>query len=88
MERHRNDIFSMKSQDATQPNIRLDSDTHPAVIYKQLNDISNDNSDRNHEQDTLLIGSFNEFLKNTQLDEQPGDVPDILDLEAAIRFLR
>jgi starvation-inducible DNA-binding protein len=38
------------------------------------------------------IGSLEEFLKHTRLEEQPGDVPDILHLladhETSIRFLR
>jgi starvation-inducible DNA-binding protein len=62
------------------------------VQYKQLNDISDEISKRARVLGGLPIGSFKEFLKNTRLDEQPGDVPDIMDLlaghEAAIRFMR
>ena len=39
----------------------------------------------------LATGSFEGFLKNSRLEEQPGDVPNIMNLlashEAAIRFL-
>jgi hypothetical protein len=57
-----------------------------------LSDISDEISKRVRELGGLPIGSFEEFLKNTRLNEQPGDVPDIMDLladhEAAIRILR
>jgi len=60
--------------------------------YEQLNDISDEIAERARMLGGLPIGSFQGFLKNTRLDEQPGDVPDIMDLladhEAAIRFLR
>jgi starvation-inducible DNA-binding protein len=40
----------------------------------------------------IAVGSLEEFLKLTRLDEQPGTVPDILrllaDHETSIRFLR
>lgn len=62
------------------------------VQYKQLNEISGEISKRARVLGGLPIGSFEEFLKNTRLDEQPGDVPDFVDLladhEAVIRFLR
>ena len=60
--------------------------------YEQLNDISDEIAERARMLGGIAIGSLQEFLKNTRLDEQPGDVPDIMDLladhEAAIRFLR
>ena len=62
------------------------------VQYKQLNDISDQIAERARMLDGIAIGCLQEFLKNTRLDEQPGDVPGIMDLledhEAAIRFLR
>jgi starvation-inducible DNA-binding protein len=62
------------------------------VQYKQLNEISGEISKRVRVLGGLPIGSFEEFLKNTRLDEQPGNVPDFVDLladhEAVIRFLR
>jgi starvation-inducible DNA-binding protein len=40
----------------------------------------------------VTLGSFDEYLKHTRLEEQPGSVPDILHLladhETVIRFLR
>jgi starvation-inducible DNA-binding protein len=60
--------------------------------YRQLNDISDKIAERTRMLSGLPIGSFEEFLTNTRLDEQPGDVPEITDLltdhEAVIRFLR
>ena len=32
--------------------------------------------------------SFEDSLKNSRLEEQPGNVPDNIDLSASIRFLR
>jgi starvation-inducible DNA-binding protein len=62
------------------------------VQYKQLNDISDEIAIRARVLGGLPNGSFEEYLKNTRLDEQPGDVPDIMDLladhEAIIRYLR
>lgn len=59
---------------------------------KQLSEISNQLSRRIIELNGLPFGSFEEFLKNTRSDEQPGVVPDFLDLfsdhENVIRFLR
>jgi starvation-inducible DNA-binding protein len=52
------------------------------VQYKQLNDISAEIAERARMLGGLPIGSFEEFLKNTRLNEQPGDVPDIIDLFA------
>lgn len=60
--------------------------------YRQLNDISDEIAERARMLGGLPIGSFAGFLKNTRLDEQPGDVPNMMNLladhEAAIRFLR
>jgi len=60
--------------------------------YKQLNDISEEISKRIRVLDGQPMGSYEEFLKNTRLEEQPGVIPDIMDLltdhEAAIRYLR
>jgi starvation-inducible DNA-binding protein len=62
------------------------------VQYKQLNDISDEISKRARVLGGLPMGTFEEYLKNTRLVEQPGNVPDIQELladhEAAIRFLR
>jgi starvation-inducible DNA-binding protein len=62
------------------------------VQYKQLGDLYDEISKRILELGGLPISSFGEFLKKTQLDEQPGGVPEIMDLltdhEAIIRFLR
>lgn len=62
------------------------------VQYKQLNDISDEISKHARMLGGLPIGSFEEFLKYSRLDEQPGDVPNIMNLladhEAAICFLR
>jgi starvation-inducible DNA-binding protein len=60
--------------------------------YKQLVDISDEISKRACVLGGLPIGSFNEFLSNTRLKEQPGDVPDVLHLladhESLIRYIR
>jgi starvation-inducible DNA-binding protein len=60
--------------------------------YKQLSNISDEIAERARMLGGFTIGSFAEFLTHTRLDEQPGDVPDILQLladhEASIRFLR
>ncbi len=60
--------------------------------YKQMNDISDEIAERVRMLGGIAIGSLLEFIKYTCLDEQPGDVPDILrllaDHEAVIRFLR
>jgi len=62
------------------------------VQYKQLNDISNKLAERVRMLGGIPIGSLKEFLDHTQLEEQPGDNPDLLrllaDHEASIRFLR
>jgi len=60
--------------------------------FKQLNNISNEIAERARMLGGFAIGSLEEFLAHTRLEEQPGDVPDILrllaDHEASIRFLR
>jgi len=60
--------------------------------YKQLNDISDEVAERARMLGGFAIGSLKEFLKHTRLDEQSGDVPDILcllaDHETFIRFMR
>ena len=60
--------------------------------YKQLNDISDEIAERVRMLGGFAIGSLQEFLIQTRLEEQPGDIPDILcllaDHEAYIRFLR
>ncbi|MDD5371366.1 MAG: DNA starvation/stationary phase protection protein [Anaerolineaceae bacterium] len=60
--------------------------------YQLLNNISNDVAERARMLGGFAIGSLEEFLSHTRLEEQPGDVPDILrllaDHEAVIRFLR
>ena len=60
--------------------------------YKQLNDISDEIAERVRMLGGVAIGSLAEFLKYTQMEEQPGVVPDILrllaDHETSIRFLR
>jgi starvation-inducible DNA-binding protein len=59
--------------------------------YKQLNDISDEIAERVRMVGGIAIGSFAEFLSHTQLEEQPGDIPDILHLladhEIIIRLL-
>jgi starvation-inducible DNA-binding protein len=60
--------------------------------YKQLNDISDEIAERVRMLGGIAIGSLQEFIDYTRLEEQPGEVPDIMDLladhEASIRFLR
>lgn len=59
--------------------------------YKQLNDISDEIAERVRMVGGIAIGSFAEFLTQTQLEERPGELPDILHLladhETIIRFL-
>ena len=59
--------------------------------YKQMNDISDEIAERVRMVGGMAIGSFTEFLLLTQLEEQPGEIPDILHLladhETIIRFL-
>ena len=60
--------------------------------FKQLNDISDKIAERARMLGGIAIGSLQEFITHTRLEEQPGIVPDILrllaDHEASIRFLR
>lgn len=60
--------------------------------YEQLNDISDEIAERARILGGVAIGSLQEFINYTRLDELPGDVPDIMDLladhEAVIRLLR
>jgi starvation-inducible DNA-binding protein len=60
--------------------------------YKQLNDISDEIAERARMLGGIAVGSLQEFIHYTRMEEQPGVVPDILrllaDHEAAIRFLR
>jgi starvation-inducible DNA-binding protein len=60
--------------------------------YQLLNNISNDIAERVRMLGGVAIGSLEEFLNHTRLEEQPGIVPDVLHLladhEASIRFLR
>jgi starvation-inducible DNA-binding protein len=60
--------------------------------YEQLNDISDEIAQRVRMLGGIAIGSLQEFINNTRMEEQPGIVPDILrlvaDHEASIRYLR
>jgi len=60
--------------------------------YKQLNEITDQVAERVRMLGGLADASFKEFLRNTRIDEQPTDVPDVLHLladhETIIRFLR
>ena len=60
--------------------------------YEQLNNISDEIAERARMLGGIAIGSLQEFIKYTRLEEQSGDIPDIIDLladhEATIRFLR
>jgi starvation-inducible DNA-binding protein len=60
--------------------------------YEQLNNLSNEIVERVRMLGGIAIGSLQEFIDYTQLEEWPGVVPDALHLladhEAAIRFLR
>ena len=59
--------------------------------FKQLNAIADDIAERACTLGGLPTGSFKGFLRNSRLEEQPGVVPNIMDLlaghEASIRFL-
>lgn len=60
--------------------------------YELLNHCSDEIGERVRMLGGFAIGSLEEFLHHTRLDEQPGNVPDILHLladhETSIRFLR
>jgi len=59
--------------------------------FHQLNTISDHIAVRARMLGGVAIGSFKEFLDYTRLEEQPGEVPDIMNLladhETSIRFL-
>ena len=60
--------------------------------YKQLNDILDQIALRSRMLGGIAIGSLQEFIQCSWIEEQPGVIPDILrliaDHEASIRFLR
>ena len=60
--------------------------------YQELNNITDEIAKRARMLDGFAIGSLVEFLSQTRLVEQPGDLPDVLhllaDYETSIRFLR
>jgi starvation-inducible DNA-binding protein len=59
--------------------------------YKQLNDISDEIAERVRMVGGIALGSFAEYISNTQLEERPAEVPDIMHLladhETIIRYL-
>ena len=63
-----------------------------AAQYEQLNRSCNEIAERARMLGSVTLGSFDEFLTHTRLEEQPGNVPDVLHLladhETVIRFLR
>ena len=60
--------------------------------YEQLNTILDEIAFRSRMLGGIAIGSLQEFVQYTLIEEQPGVIPDILrlvaDHEACIRFLR
>jgi starvation-inducible DNA-binding protein len=60
--------------------------------YIQMNNIADEIAERAGMLGGIAIGSLQEFINYTRVEEQPGVVPDILrllaDHEASIRFLR
>jgi len=60
--------------------------------YRQLIGISDEIAERARMLGGIAIGSLQEYIHYTRLDEQPGEVPEIMDLlaahEACVRFLR
>jgi starvation-inducible DNA-binding protein len=60
--------------------------------YKQLNEISDEIAERVRMLGSFAIGSLEEFLSHTRLEEQPSLIPDILrllaDHETCIRYIR
>ena len=60
--------------------------------YKQLNEISDEIAERSRMLGGIAMGSLQEFIHFSRIEEQPGSVPKIMNLladhEAAIRFLR
>lgn len=63
-----------------------------ATQYQALNDITDEIAERARMLGGFAIGSLEEFLRCTRLEEQPDAVPDVLhllaDYETSIRFLR
>ena len=49
-----------------------------SVQTHQLQEISDGFVERENMPDNLIIGNFEEFLKDTRLDEQLNDVPDTI----------
>lgn len=60
--------------------------------YEQLNDISDEIAERVRMLGGIAIGSLQEFIHFTRLEEKPGVIPETMDLladhESSIRFLR
>jgi starvation-inducible DNA-binding protein len=60
--------------------------------YQELNNIIDEIAKRARMLDGFAIGSLVEFLSHTRLEEQPGEIPNVLHLltayETSIRFLR
>jgi starvation-inducible DNA-binding protein len=69
-------------------------DLHTLFVsqYEKLNEISGEIAERVRMLGGIAIGSLEEYTSYTRLDEQPGVVPDVLDLladhETVIRSLR
>ncbi len=70
----------------------LDLQTLFEQQFHQLNKMSDEIAERVRVLGGFPISSFEEFLNSTQLEEQPSEVLDIMNLladhEASIRFLR
>jgi starvation-inducible DNA-binding protein len=60
--------------------------------YEQLNAISDEIAERARMLGGIAIGSLQEFIKFTRLEEKSGEIPEIIDIladhESIIRFLR
>jgi starvation-inducible DNA-binding protein len=60
--------------------------------YRQLTDISDEVAERARMLGGIAIGSLQDFMQYTRVEDQPGIIPDIVrliaDHEATIRFLR
>ena len=54
--------------------------------YKQLNDISNEIAERARMLGGVAIGSLQEYINQSRLEEEPGFVPDILHLNPGERL--
>jgi DNA-binding ferritin-like protein len=68
--------------------VSLEKDTLFDSQYIQPNNISDKIIERAWITGNLPMRSVEEFRNNPRLDVQPWDIPDIIDLDAAIRFLR